>query len=128
MWKNSKVNADNPFYEIHKDADRSEYQVHNYERKGKFLYSETSIEIHGWNKVSPDYTHLDHFTSGIAKALHPRNIDERTGMVDWKKELTRYPIKYLDSDVDDEVEGETSHSRVEFTSGMGKRPGLKDKK
>jgi hypothetical protein len=91
--KDAETNDKNPFYEVFKEAKG--FEIEDIKRKGKALYSDMSLEIHGYEKKDFDYGHFDSATRRVTRVLRPKAelVDKDNIDVDWKEEIKKYPFR-----------------------------------
>lgn len=97
IWADAGTNLSNPFHKLWTDA-KGQYARNDYQLKGRALFGDMSNEIHGYDRRDFDYEHFDPSTRGIANVLRPETVDDRTGEVDWKREIRKYPVTWPASD------------------------------
>lgn len=90
IWNNAATDSKNPFHKLWMNA-KGDYARNNYRDKGRDLFADMSGEIHGYDKRDFDYEHFDSSARNIANVLRPEIIDGKTGEVDWKDEIKKYP-------------------------------------
>jgi hypothetical protein len=96
MWADAQDNAHNPFHELRTRAT-GPYDLRNIERRGEQLFADMSTEIHHCAGMDLEYEHFDYWTREITNVLVPDD-DMRTGDVNWRQEIRRYPVPGLPKD------------------------------
>jgi hypothetical protein len=92
VWEDAQTNSENPFNKLFVDA-KGPYGVKDIKRRGKYLFSDMSQDIHWYWNADIECAYFDDLTKKIAKILWPTDIDHATGEPKWELEIQKYPYK-----------------------------------